>query len=398
MVLTGYSLWKMLSSLVIASFLLSTCGLALSPFLQSVADDLQTSLAAIANLLSFTSISWGVASLLGGAASDRFGRRPILVTTVLIMGLALLGFSTADNYFIAILWMILMGINGGAFTGTVYAAVSDRVESEQRGRALGWIITGQSLSMVFGVPLLTLLGAWSGWRGAYLIYGAVTAITAILVWWALPADASKKSATSNNRDETPAVKPSQALRRPEIIALLCAGTTERICFVIVAVYIPTYLQVSYQISLSQLALGLGTIAVGTVSGNLIGGYLADRIRKRILLYAATALVTAFIALPLFFWQPGLTASLVFGFAYTFSNSLGRPALMATLSEVPSEVRGAVMGMNVTAASVGWLTAAAIGGWLATRIGFHALGLLCLAAGITGCCLGIANWHLKRQLA
>ena len=34
------------------------------------------------------------------------------------------------------------------------------------GRALGWVITGQSLSLVAGVPLVTLLGAVGGWRVA----------------------------------------------------------------------------------------------------------------------------------------------------------------------------------------------------------------------------------------
>jgi hypothetical protein len=52
-----------------------------------------------------------------------------------------------------------------------------------------------------------------------------------------------------------------------------------------------------------------------------------------------------------------------GFAYSLVNAAGRPALMAALSEVPAEVRGAILGLNVTMSSVGWLEAAAVGGWL-----------------------------------
>ena len=48
--------------------------------------------------------------------------------------------------------------------GTVFATVSDHVPRAQRGRALGWVITGQSLSLAVGVPLVTLLGALGGWR------------------------------------------------------------------------------------------------------------------------------------------------------------------------------------------------------------------------------------------
>ena len=75
------------------------------------------------------------------------------------------------------------------------------------------------------------------------------------------------------------------------------------------------------------------------------------------------------------WQPGIALSVALGFAYSLANAAGRPALMATLSEVPTEVRGAILGLNITMSSVGWLGAAALGGWLVARYGFGGLGVL-----------------------
>ena len=46
--------------------------------------------------------------------------------------------------------------------GTVFATVSDHVQPSRRGSALGWVMTGQSLSLVLGVPLATLIGAQAG--------------------------------------------------------------------------------------------------------------------------------------------------------------------------------------------------------------------------------------------
>ena len=63
------------------------------------------------------------------------------------------------------------------------------------------------------------------------------------------------------------------------------------------------------------------------------------------------------------WHPGVALSVALGFVYSLANAAGRPALMAALSEVPAEVRGAVLGLNITMSSVGWLGAAALGGWL-----------------------------------
>ena len=49
-----------------------------------------------------------------------------------------------------------------------------------------------------------------------------------------------------------------------------------------------------------------------------------------------------------------------GFVFSFVNAAGRPSLMATLAEVPSEIRSALFGLNITMASIGWLMAGSVG--------------------------------------
>jgi MFS transporter, DHA1 family, inner membrane transport protein len=49
--------------------------------------------------------------------------------------------------------------------------------------------------------------------------------------------------------------------------------------------------------------------------------------------------------------------------------------MASLSNVPDHVRGTVMGLNVAANSIGWLGAAALGGWMIGSFGFAGFGPL-----------------------
>ena len=41
---------------------------------------------------------------------------------------------------------------------------------------MSWVITGQSLSLVVGVPIVTLLGTLGGWRYALGIHGAFTVL------------------------------------------------------------------------------------------------------------------------------------------------------------------------------------------------------------------------------
>ena len=87
------------------------------------------------------------------------------------------------------------------------------------------------------------------------------------------------------------------------------------------------------------------------------------------------LASAVAAIVLFAWLPSLAISVLLGFVYVFLNALGRPALMAALADVPDHVRGTVMGLNGTCASIGWIGAAALGSWMIASWGFAAFGPL-----------------------
>lgn len=88
------------------------------------------------------------------------------------------------------------------------------------------------------------------------------------------------------------------------MALLAAGTTERLCFAIVAIFLPAYLQHTYDTPFGTLALVLGLVA----AGNIIGGRIADRTRSRARVFAIGSALTALVALPLLAWHPGILAS------------------------------------------------------------------------------------------
>jgi MFS transporter, DHA1 family, inner membrane transport protein len=382
---------RMLVALSAATFVVTSSGSATAPFMQVIATDLSTGLPAIAHLFSVQAATWGIASLVAGTLSDRLGRRAILVGAVILLGATRLGFASAGDYASAITWQAVSGIGGGAFMGTVFAAVSDNIPAGARGRALSWIVTGQSLSLVLGVPVVTLLGTFGGWRGALAAHGVATILMAVAVRFATPADVRHDAAHKQKASW-------RLLLQTKFLALLAAGTTERMCFATLAIYLPTYLQMSYGVSFAALALALALVALGSLAGNVLGGRIADRTRSRMRVFAIASLATAGLALPTLMWQPGLAASVALGFAYSLVNASGRPALLATLSEVPSELRGALFGLNVTMASVGWLLAGSVGGLLVAGSGFDGVGLLCAGMALAGALLALAARHAARGLS
>jgi MFS transporter, DHA1 family, inner membrane transport protein len=378
--MTDTRILAMLLTLCVGTFVATSSGSALAPFLRLIAADLKTDLATVAHLFGFMSVTWGSASLCAGFVTDRIGRKKVLVIALAMLGVARLLFANAQSYPAIVVWQLVSGASGGAFMGTVFATVSDHVQPAKRGRSLSWIITGQSLSLLMGVPLITWLGSVAGWRGGLAAHGAVTVACALLVWWVVPRSAAVHHEAHRTK------VPLKQLLRPRLLAFLLAGTTERVCFALVGMFIAAYLQHVYGIQLRELAVALALIASGTLAGNVVGGRLADGVRSRPMVFAASSLATALVAAPTFIWHGGLVVSVALGFLYSFANALGRPSLLATLSDVPSELRGALFGIQIATASVGWLLAASIGAVLIAASEFAGLGILAASVALLGAAL------------
>ena len=66
------------------------------------------------------------------------------------------------------------------------------------------------------------------------------------------------------------------------------------------------------------------------------------------------------------------------------------AVSAGYRRVELEVRGTVLGLNVTSASFGWLGAASLGGWMMTQFGFAGFGPLAAGVGLVGAALALVR--------
>ena len=373
--------------------LLSTATtVGITPFLLDIAHDFGTNLAAAGNLVAVQSVTWGVASLFAGAASDRLGRRPLLVAGLLTLFISGAAVAWSSSYAWMAVWRLVGGLGGGAFMGTVFATVSDHFPAAERGRSLGWVVTGQSLALVLGVPAMTLAGSVTGWRGAVLAHAITVLVCAGAVWVVVP----RRSVRSTERPVS--VRALARLVGPRVLALLFAGATERVCYAAVAVFLPTYLLTRYAIDAGQLALGLALVATGNLLGNLIGGQLSDRLRAPQLLLAFSLCAAGALALPVLSWSPAVAVSIALGFMYTVVNATGRPALLTVLSGVSNQARGAVLGLNITFSSIGWLGATALGGFVVGLADFPGLAVLTLGFGLLGAVLSLASHLAPRQSA
>lgn len=369
--------WALIGAACLGSFAATSSGTTRAPFLLEMSHDLDVAMPLVANLVSLTATAWGLTSAFGGWMSDVIGRRPILIAAPFALALTLVAQAAAGSFFWVGVWAALGGGCAGAFTGVVFAEVSSHVHDGQRGRALGWVMSGQSLTLVVGVPMAAAIGSVVGWRGWLLCVAGLSIASVISLFLTVRRGSADHTRAAGGRPSL------RAALSPWVLGLLATGVAERICYGLAVVYFATFMQVTYHMTLIELALPLAVFALGNIAGTLLGGQLADRLRDRLLTFAVAMALSGVAALILFTWHPGPAVTVAVGFVYVLLNALGRPSYMASLASVPEDVRGTVLGLNGTSASVGWIGAAALGAVMIGSAGFEGFGPLIAVLAVLG---------------
>jgi predicted MFS family arabinose efflux permease len=376
--------WALIAAACLGSFAASSSGTTRAPFLLEMSSDLDVPMPLVANLVSLTATSWGIASALGGWLSDRYGRRVLLIGAPVVLAVSMVLQALSGSFTVLAAWAVVGGGACGTFMGLMFAEVASHVDDRQRGRALGWVMSGQSLTLVLGVPMAAAVGALIGWRGWLICVGTVAAVSSLALFVTVPKLPEAKALRGR--------KSSGSRLSARIWGLLATGVTERICYGLTVVYFATFLQVTYDFSLGALALPLAVVAVGNVVGTILGGQLADRLYDRLMTYTVFMVISGVAALALFIWHPSAVVSIGLAFLYTLTNALGRPSLMASYAAVPEQVRGTVMGYSGASASIGWVGAAGLGAVIVSFGSFVGFGPLALVLAILGA--AIALWCRK----
>lgn len=364
--------WLLVLAGCIGMFSATATGSTRAPFLTDIAADLQASLPAVANLFGLTATVWGISSYIVGAASDRFGRRLFLIVSPACLALTMLGVAYVDTYAMMVLLVALAAMFCGAFTTASMAEVSVQTADSHQGRALGVVTSGQSLTLLFGIPVAAWLGASIGWRGTHIALAGLALFSAFFMIMTLYLrNRDGLSLQQPKREKMPL---REALTGP-VQRLFIALAAERVCFGLATFYYASFLRTEFDLSIGDVALPLALFAFGNIVGTFTGGQVADRFTYRRISFAVSLFCAGCVALPWFMWKTHVNITVLLGVVFAFFDALARPPLLAALADVPAQARGVVMGLNSSVASVGWLCAALLGGWLYTGIGFSSFGVV-----------------------
>jgi DHA1 family inner membrane transport protein len=345
----------------------------IGPLLVDIARDLGISVGQAGLLAAAAAVPQALGSPFAGLLSDRFGRRSMIILAMGSVGT--LGFAAAIAP--TFLWLAAIrfaaGLLGSMAPTSLMAAVGDLFPAERRARAMGWFNMGFSFAAIAGVPLMGVIGGAFGWRWAFVAIGVALLLLTLCVWLWFPVIPPLAAGTS-------VVATYRAVWGvPGLSCMLGANLAERSMFTMLTIYLPAFLMLAFRRSAVAVSLVLAVVAVGTIAGNVLGGWLGDRFLKPgifvVAQLTAGTLCLALFAAPLNFAWAVVMAALV-----ALANAASRPAFLAYGSELAPRQRGALFGLIAFSNQSGLVIGSTVGAAVIGSGGYAWFAVVALSQG------------------
>lgn len=355
---------RTLLGLVAATFLIFFQAYMVAPLIPQLARELAVTERAVALLVPAYLLPYALGSLVCGVLSDRFGRRRVLMTSLLAFGLltGLTAVATGVTPLICI--RAVTGLGAAGVIPAALTLVGELFPFRERGRPLGWIFGAMAGGMAFGSTLGSIVESTFGWR---VLFVGVSAVALGLYAWMLRFSTFPSAATS-------AAPPLRATFAA--FGGLLGSTRGRRTYGYVLLnglfhsgtytWLGELLQRRYQ--LSPVEVGLVLLGYG-VPGLLLGpvvGRLADRFGRGLLLpvgfvvAGTSGLWLSVAGTPV---EAALAITLL-----SLGYDLTQPLLAAIVTAVGGQRAGQAMGLNVFTLYVGFGLGALLFGELREVVG------------------------------
>ena len=347
---------------------------SLAVFLEPMSEETGWSRAGISTAMTLDFLVMGVAGFLWGAASDRWGPRPVVLIGAVLLGAGLVVASRATSPLtFQIGFGLLVGLSAGAFFAPMIAAVTGWFETG-RALAVSLVSAGMGMAPMTMTPFAGWLISNHDWRTAMAAMG-------VLAWALLiPAALFVRAAPAADDAAAPGERAgdaARALRSPQFAIL---GGTFLLCCAAHAG--PIFHMLSYAVFCgipTMAAVSVyGVEGLAGLGGRLLFGVAADRLGVKRVLVAG--LFVQAMAIPAYLAVRDIgdfyVLAVVFGMAYG-----GVMPLYAVLAReyFGQAVMGTVLGAATMLSAIGMAIGPVGGGWIYDTFGSY--GWMYIGSGL-----------------
>jgi len=141
---------------------------------------------ALGVVLSMELIGMGLGSLLLGGFADRIGRRPTILSCLIVMSIGMFMATTATSIVQLSAWRIVTGFGIGGMLSSINALAAEYSSAKKRHFSIAVMSLGYSLGGVIGGFIASRLLASFDWRSTFYFGAAVTAAFVPLFYVCVP--------------------------------------------------------------------------------------------------------------------------------------------------------------------------------------------------------------------
>ncbi|MDX3587360.1 MFS transporter [Streptomyces europaeiscabiei] len=342
------------------------------PLLPNIREEYGFSLEQGGLLATNFTLGMALAGLPAGYLLDRFRRKTVLVTSIVIYSLGTMATPLATGFADMTLYRVVSGFGEGMQSAAIFAAIG-AFFAHRRGLAFGIIGVGYSVG-VFMAPLIgvQLMSTHGTWHSPFYLFGAAGLLIAAASLFLVKAGLTEHSVEKAASTRTYEYMPSSAYNRNTVALAVHSVISGVAIYGFLGLY-PTFLITSLHYTPGQAALSMSFLGFGGMTA-IFGGWLGDRFNQRNLLILSLLAVSA-ISVCIYETQAGVGVQCLFaflmgafglGFIYPNTNSAMQRAVR------PGQI-GRASGLFVTsyygpAAFSGLLFAALVDSFGWTRAG------------------------------
>ncbi|MBB6063490.1 DHA1 family inner membrane transport protein [Pseudoxanthomonas broegbernensis] len=373
-----------LTALTLGGFAIGTSEFAGMGLMPNMVAELGVSEPQVGHLISAYALGVVVGAPLLAILGGTLSRKALLLALMSFYAAGNLASALGPDYHSLLLFRFIAGLPHGAYFGVAALTAVSISPPHQRGRAVSLVMLGLTLAILVGTPLATWMGQMVSWRWAFAAVSVISLVTVALTALCLPrmVDGPRERAL----DELRAFN-----RLPVWQALLIGAIGFAGMFCVFSYLAPTMVQVT-GVAPAWIPLGLAGFGLGGVIGNMVGGWLFDRLKFR-----AVPVVLAWATVMLLLFPLAAHAPWSLLLATVCIGSMG--ALGPILQSHLMDVADGAQTLAAASHHAAFNAANALGPWLggmaiSAGLGWTSTGVVGAATAVAG--IGLYLWAARTR--
>ena len=349
--------------------------------LPALASHFGLGLAAVAQVITFFSVGYGLAQLVYGPWGDRVGKWRVIALAVLASAVTAAACALAPGFGTLLAARVIAGVTCAGIIPLAMAWIGDAVPYERRQPVLARFLTGQILGMGAGQWLGGVAADLGQWRLPFAALAVWFVVAGLLLWRSRAAGQARSPARPAAGH--PVAELAAVLRQPWARVVLIVVFTEGMLLFGANAFFATHLHLTHGLSLSAA----GAIVTLYASGGLIfaagSRTLVGRLGETGLARAGAALMAAGLLLLALSptWWTALPACVGAGLGFYMLHN----TLQTNATQMAPQARGAAVSLFANAFFLGQTVGVALMAVaverVGTAVGIAACAPLLLALGI-----------------